>query len=98
MAHALLQEIFPTQESHPALLHCRQILHQLSHQGSDFKCPAHEHGVSSHRFGLQLLSSIYRSFQSINHARVKCVAESLILFGAAAHRTVCLISFSDDPF
>ena len=32
--HALLQGIFPTQGSNPGLLHCRQILHCLSHQGS----------------------------------------------------------------
>ena len=32
--HALLQGIFPTQGSNPGLLHCRQILHHLSHQGS----------------------------------------------------------------
>ena len=30
----LLQGIFPTQGSNPGLLHCRQILNQLSHQGS----------------------------------------------------------------
>jgi len=30
----LLQGIFPTQGSNPGLLHCRQILHQLSYQGS----------------------------------------------------------------
>ena len=30
----LLQGIFPTQESNWGLLHCRQILHQLSYQGS----------------------------------------------------------------
>ena len=30
----LLQGIFPTQESNPDLLHCRQILYHLSHQGS----------------------------------------------------------------
>ena len=30
--HSLLQEIFPTQESNPGLLHCRQILYHLSHQ------------------------------------------------------------------
>ena len=29
-----LQGIFPTQGSNPGLLHCRQILYQLSHQGS----------------------------------------------------------------
>ena len=32
--HAFLQEIFPTQESNPGLLHCRQILYQLSYEGS----------------------------------------------------------------
>ena len=31
---SFLQEIFPTQESNPGLLHCRQILYQLNHQGS----------------------------------------------------------------
>ena len=30
----LLQGIFPTQGSNPGLLRCRQILYQLSHQGS----------------------------------------------------------------
>ena len=32
-AHFLLQ-IFPTQGSNPGLLHCKQILYHLSHQGS----------------------------------------------------------------
>ena len=31
--HALLQGIFPTQESNHGLLHCRRILQQLSYQG-----------------------------------------------------------------
>ena len=31
---SLLQSIFPTQGSNPRLTHCRQILSQLSHQGS----------------------------------------------------------------
>ena len=30
--HFLLQGIFPTQESNLGLLHCRQILYQLSYQ------------------------------------------------------------------
>ena len=33
---SLLQQIFPTQESNLGLLHCRQILYQLSYQGSLF--------------------------------------------------------------
>ena len=32
--HFLLQGIFPTQEFNPGLLHCRQTLYRLSHQGS----------------------------------------------------------------
>ena len=32
--HALLQRIFPTQQSNPGLPHCRMILHWLSHQES----------------------------------------------------------------
>ena len=31
---SLLQRIFPTQESNQGLLHCRQILYQLSYKGS----------------------------------------------------------------
>ena len=34
---SLLQGIFPTQGWNPGLPHCRQILHQLSHQGSPNK-------------------------------------------------------------
>ena len=33
---SLLQGIFPTQELNRDLLHCRQILYQLSYQGSSF--------------------------------------------------------------
>ena len=32
--HSLLQGIFPTKGLNPGLLHCRQILYHLSHQGS----------------------------------------------------------------
>ena len=30
VSHSLLQGIFPTQESNPGLLHCRQVLYHLS--------------------------------------------------------------------
>ena len=33
-SHSTLQWIFPTQGSNPGLVHCRQILYYLSHQGS----------------------------------------------------------------
>ena len=34
--HALLQGVVPTQGSNPGLLHCKQILYCLSHQGSPY--------------------------------------------------------------
>ena len=34
VCHFLLQEIFPTQELNPGLLHYRQILYQLSYEGT----------------------------------------------------------------
>ena len=36
-SHSLLQRIFPTQGSKPGLPHCKQILYQLSYQGSPLK-------------------------------------------------------------
>ena len=33
-SYSLLQGIFPTQGPNPGLLHCRQILYRLSHQGN----------------------------------------------------------------
>ena len=55
--HSLLQGIFPTQRSNPGLLHCGQILCQLSHQGStvDTILPSN----STHRFTLEK-SGIYQ--------------------------------------
>ena len=38
VCHFLLQGIFPIQGSNPGLLHCRQILYHLSHQGSPYIC------------------------------------------------------------
>ena len=38
--HFLLQKIFSTQESNPGLLHCRQILYQLSYEGSPYYVPS----------------------------------------------------------
>ena len=36
-SHFLLPRICPTQGSNPSLLHCRQILYHLSHQGSPWQ-------------------------------------------------------------
>ena len=50
--HSLHQVIFPIQGSNPGLLHCRQILYYLSHQGSPYlhktdfsKIPTQKHVV-----------------------------------------------------
>jgi len=48
---SLLQGIVPTQGLSPGLLHCRQILHQLSHQGSQrtLECIAYPFSGGSSR-------------------------------------------------
>ena len=49
-SHSLLQGIFPTQGLNLGLLHCRQILYHLSHQGS----PKFQKGLSIHSQRLRL--------------------------------------------
>ena len=60
--HAFFQEIFPTQEYNPGLLHCKWVLYRLSHQGNprilDW-IPDPFSGVSS---------------QHRNQTRVSCIA------------------------
>ena len=46
---SLLQGIFPTQESNQGLLHCRQILYQLSYQGRSIG------SISEESFDAQIL-------------------------------------------
>ena len=66
--HVLLQGIFSTQGSDPVLLHCRQILYHLSHQGSP-------------RI-LEWVASLYPfsrgSFWSGNRTGVPCIAGGYI--------------------
>ena len=61
-SRSLLQGIFPTQESNWGLLHCRQILYQLSHQGKPINI-----GVGS----LSLLQQIFPT-QELNRALLHC--------------------------
>ena len=42
--HSLLQGIFPAPGSNPSLLHCRQILYSLSHQGNPRMCYMYRNG------------------------------------------------------
>ena len=46
-SHSLVQGIFLTQGSNPGLLHCRQILYHLSHQGSPGMANGHVKGCSA---------------------------------------------------
>ena len=50
--HFLLQGIFPTQGSNPGLLHCRQMLYHLSHQGSQDKYPGERKAKSRYAWSL----------------------------------------------
>ena len=62
-SHSLLQGIFPTQGLDPGLLHCRQILYHLSHQGlKAFPLPISQ--------GLQFLIQGLQSFRSQAKIRV----------------------------
>ena len=45
--HSFLQGIFPTQGSNLGLLHCRQVLYHLNHQGSPWWCWAELNTISA---------------------------------------------------
>ena len=73
--HVLLQGIVPTQGSNPGLLHYRQILYHLSHQGSPriLECVAHSFSMGSSR--------------PRDRTRVSCIAGRF--FTSCATREVC---------
>ena len=62
---SLLQQIFLTQDSNQGLLHCRQILYQLSYQGNPTIC---------HVIDLDLFIIIVR--YSANFNSIRCLGES----------------------
>ena len=77
--HSLLQEIFPTQGLNPGLLHCRQTLYRLSHQGS-LECAIAEHKMAT---SVQLPGDFTCSIQHIGLLQCSCSKRShcnLILF------------------
>ena len=63
--HALHQGIFPTLGLNPGLLHCRQILYHLSHQGSPLKSYnySYSHEVISY-YGLPFFVVVQKTFSS----------------------------------
>ena len=69
--HFLLQGIFLTQGSNPGLLHCRQMLYHLSHQGS----PGNLFQFSSVQFSHSVVSDSLWPRES-QHTRPPCLSPS----------------------
>ena len=65
-SHSLLQGIFPMQGSNPGLLHCKWLLHQLSHKGSSLK------KVIFKDCYIRLCSLLEREQYTFNTSKVKC--------------------------
>ena len=88
---SLLQGIFPTQGSNPSLLHCRQTLYHLNHQGSQAvkihkENPAHSLEVeiiSTERSQLQVLSATGKLCPGNHRVEVKGRSLSQIHRGSA---------------
>ena len=76
---SLLQGIFPTQGSNPGLRHCRQILYQLSHKGSQRILEWVAYSFSS------------RSSQPRNQTRVSCIAGGFFTNWAIREASTSLI-------
>ena len=76
--HALLQGIFPSQGSNPGLLHCRQILYHLSHQGSPrilqwVACPFFRgSGQPRNRIGVSCIAGIFFTSWATREAQEYC--------------------------
>ena len=64
-SHSLLQGIFPTQGSNPGLPHCRQILYQLSHQGSFISLTGKNNEASAPISDIRLALSSVQDFRQV---------------------------------
>ena len=80
-----LQGIFPTQGSNPGLLHCRQILYQLSYQGSPIL------NISSAQFSRSVVSDSLWPHE-LQHARPPCPSPT-----PGAHSNPCPLSWWCHP-
>ena len=93
--HFLLQGIFPTQESNPGLLHCRQTLYRLSHQGSPGKFTGC-HSLHSVLYFAVYASCLGHPYRSSPHAVSTCPclvwAHCVILQMPAFLLTTCIFS------
>ena len=76
------QEIFLTQGSNPVLLHCRQILYHLSHQGSHFfgqlYQEAQEYGIHNYISKEHCPPSNLRKKEQFSDNKVLCAHHKLI--------------------
>ena len=75
---SLLQQIFPTQESNRSLLHCRQILYQLSHKRSPRTLEWVAYPFSS------------RSSRPRNQTGVSCIAGGFFTNWAIREAHICV--------
>ena len=81
----LFQGIFPTQGSSPGLLNCRQILYQLSHQGSP-------------RILELVAYPFFRgSYQPRNQTGVSCIADGLFTSWATREVVYTYIEGNSNP-
>ena len=85
---SLLQGIFPTQGLSPGLLHCRQILYQLSHQGSP--CISTEPYSYSFTYSFTCWSSISTSSASADPTNL---ISKLFLKNPCYHFTFMIMFF-----
>ena len=83
---SLLKRIFPTQGSNPGLPHYRQILYQLSHQGSPVLPDIWSNGTSLRKCSMNTSGLLYDLFQVfispcifISYYLRKMVSEKLFL-------------------
>ena len=69
---SLLQGIFPTQQLNPDLLHCRQILYQLSHKGSQALVYIHVNCF------MQMYCTVLRTFRGRSYYPHSIVEEAKV--------------------
>ena len=82
--HSFLQGIFPTQGSNLGLLHCRQVLYHLNHQGSPGWCWAELNTISASISLCIWGCKLWTLWETISYSSVysKCLACTRSLINA----------------
>ena len=93
--HFLLQGIFQAQGSNPGLLHCRQMLYPLSHQGSPYMyiCVC----IYTHTHFLFIFFSILFYLRILN-AVPYTIQWDLVLYPFSIYNTLCLLIPNSQSF